>query len=375
MTKLLSMNRRNFLQASAAGALAGAMPGLIASSAAAQTALTVGFIYVGPKDDYGYNQAHAEGAAAIKAMPGVTLVEEENVPETVDVQKTMESMINLDGATLLFPTSFGYFDPHMLAVAAKHPDIQFRHCGGLWQEGKNPANTGSYFGYIFQGQYLNGIAAGHATKSKKIGFVAAKPIPQVLQNINAFLLGARTVDPGITCQVIFTGEWSLAVKEAEATNALVDQGADVITCHVDSPKVVVETAAGRGAFVCGYHANQSPLAPEKYLTGAEWAWGNVYGDFVKKAQAGEKLGNFVRGGLKDGFVKMSALGPGVSAEGRKAFEATQADMMKGGFSVFKGPLKDNKGDTVVAADKSYAEDAIELESMNYLVEGVVGSTA
>jgi len=206
MTKLLSMNRRNFLQASAAGALAGAMPGLIGSPAAAQTALTVGFIYVGPKDDYGYNQAHAEGAAVVKALPGVTLVEEENVPETVDVQKTMESMINLDGATLLFPTSFGYFDPHMLAMAAKYPDIQFRHCGGLWQEGKNPANTGSYFGYIFQGQYLNGIAAGHATKSKKIGFVAAKPIPQVLQNINAFVLGARTVDPAITCQVIFTGE-------------------------------------------------------------------------------------------------------------------------------------------------------------------------
>ena len=121
MTKLLSMNRRNFLQASAAGALAGAMPGLIASSAAAQTALTVGFIYVGPKDDYGYNQAHAEGAAALKGIEGVTVVEEENVPETVDVQKTMESMINLDGATLLFPTSFGYFDPHMLAMAAKYP--------------------------------------------------------------------------------------------------------------------------------------------------------------------------------------------------------------------------------------------------------------
>ncbi|MBB3593312.1 simple sugar transport system substrate-binding protein [Rhizobium sp. BK529] len=374
MTSFLSMKRRHFLQASAAAALAGVVPGL-SSRALAQTALTLGFIYVGPKDDYGYNQAHAKGAAAVKALPGITVVEEENVPETVDAQKTMESMINLDGATLLFPTSFGYFDPHMLAMAAKYPDIQFRHCGGLWQEGKHPANTGSYFGYIFQGQYLNGIAAGHATKSKKIGFVAAKPIPQVLQNINAFLLGARSVDPIITCQVIFTGEWSLAVKEAEATNALIDQGADVITCHVDSPKVVVETAAGRGAFVCGYHANQSPLAPEKYLTGAEWAWGNVYSDFVKKAQAGEKLDNFVRGGLKDGFVKMSALGPGVPEAGRKAFEATHAGMMKGGFSVFKGPLKDNKGNIVVTADKSYAEDAIELESMNYLVEGVVGSTA
>jgi len=374
MTKLLPMNRRHFLQASAAGALA-LTPGLLPGRALAESALTVGFIYVGPKDDYGYNQAHAEGAAALKAVSGVTIVEEENVPETVDVQKTMESMINLDGATLIFPTSFGYFDPHMLAMAAKYPDIQFRHCGGLWQEGKNPMNTGSYFGYIFQGQYLNGVAAGYASKSKKIGFVAAKPIPQVLQNINAFLLGARSVDPSITCQVIFTGEWSLAVKEAEATNALIDQGADVITCHVDSPKVVVETAAGRGAFVCGYHANQSPLAPEKYLTGAEWAWGNVYTDFVKKAQAGEKLGNFVRGGLKDGFVKMSPLGPAVPAEGRTKFDATLAEMTAGKFSVFKGPIKDNKGNVVVTDNKSYAEDAIELESMAYLVEGVVGSTA
>ena len=375
MTSLLSMNRRNFLRTSAAGALVSTVPGLMSSRAFAQSALTVGFIYVGPKDDYGYNQSHAEGAAVVKKIPGVTVAEEENVPETVDVQKTMESMINLDGAALLFPTSFGYFDPHMLAMAAKYPDVQFRHCGGLWQTGKHPANTGSYFGYIFQGQYLNGVAAGYATKSKKIGFVAAKPIPQVLQNINAFLLGARSVDPAITCQVIFTGEWSLAVKEAEATNALIDQGADVITCHVDSPKVVVETAAGRGAFVCGYHANQSPLAPAKYLTGAEWAWGNVYSDFVKNAQAGEKLGNFVRGGLKDGFVKMSPLGPGVSDESRKKFEATLAQMMAGSFSVFKGALKDNKGNVVITADKSYAEDAIELESMSYLVEGVVGSTA
>ncbi|KKX33399.1 BMP family ABC transporter substrate-binding protein [Rhizobium sp. LC145] len=375
MTHFPSMNRRNFLRASAMGFAASAVPGFMASSALAQAELAVGFIYVGPKDDYGYNQAHAEGAAVVKALPGVTVIEEENVAETVDVQKSMESMINLDGAALLFPTSFGYFDPHVLATAAKNPDTLFRHCGGLWQEGKHPANTGSYFGYIHQGQFLNGVAAGHASKTKKIGFVAAKPIPQVLQNVNAFLLGARSVDPSITCQVIFTGEWSLAVKEAEATNALVDQGADVITCHVDSPKVVVETAAGRGAFVCGYHANQSPLAPEKYLTGAEWAWGNVYSNFVKSAQNGEKLGNFVRGGLKDGFVKMSPLGTAVTEPARKQFETTFTEIMTGKFSVFQGPLKDNKGNEVVGASQAFAEDAIELESMAYLVEGVVGSTS
>ncbi|QLF71961.1 BMP family ABC transporter substrate-binding protein (plasmid) [Peteryoungia desertarenae] len=374
MSTIKTITRRSFLKTSAAG-VAGAtlLPGAFMAPAVAQTALTVGFIYVGPKDDFGYNQAHAEGAAILKAMPGVTVIEEENVPETVEVQKSMESMINLDGASVLFPTSFGYFDPHMLAMAAKYPDAQFRHCGGLWKEGTHPMNTGSYFGYIGQGQYLNGIAAGYASTSKKIGFIAAKPIPQVVQNINSFLLGARSVDPTITCQVIFTGEWSLAVKEAEATNALIDQGADVITCHVDSPKVVVETAAGRGAFVCGYHANQSPLAPEKYLTGAEWAWGNVYTDFIKKAQTGEPMGNFVRGGLKDGFVKMSPLGPAVSEEARNKFEATKAEMMKGGYSVFKTGLKDNNGNVVVTSD--LVEDAIELESMGYLVEGVIGSTS
>jgi basic membrane protein A len=375
MNRKFSIDRRQFLKTTAAGAALGIAGAPLTLRSAFAASATIGFIYVGPKDDYGYNQAHAEGAAVLKSIEGVTLVEEENVPETVDVQKTMESMINLDGATLLFPTSFGYFDPHMLAMAAKFPDVQFRHCGGLWTEGTHPKNTGSYFGYIGQGQYLNGIVAGHMSKSKKIGFVAAKPIPQVLLNINSFLLGARAVDPSITAQVIFTGEWSLAVKEAEATNALVDQGVDVITCHVDSPKVVVETGAGRGAFICGYHANQSPLAPEKYLTGAEWNWANVYKMYVEKLLAGEELPNFTRGGLADGFVKMSPLGPAVSEPAKAQFDATLAEIMKGGFAVVKGPLKDNKGNVVATEGQAFIETAIELESMNYLVEGVLGSTS
>jgi basic membrane protein A len=375
MFESFSLSRRQLLKTGAAGAALGVASSILPIRAAFAASATIGFIYVGPKDDFGYNQAHAEGAAALKGIEGVTIVEEENVPETVDVQKTMESMINLDGAGMIFPTSFGYFDPHMLAMCEKFPEVQFRHCGGMWTEGKHPMNAGSYFGYIGQGQYLNGIAAGHASKSKKIGFVAAKPIPQVLLNINSFLLGARSVDPTITCQVIFTGEWSLAVKEAEATNALIDQGADVITCHVDSPKVVVETAAGRGAFVCGYHANQSPLAPEKYLTGAEWNWASVYKMYVEKLMAGETLPNFTRGGLADGFVKMSPLGPAVSEAARTQFDATLAEIMKGGFAVIKGPLKDNKGNVVAAEGQTFPETAPELESMAYLVEGVAGSTS
>jgi simple sugar transport system substrate-binding protein len=344
-------------------ATAAATAGLIQPAMAKE--LVVGFIYVGPKDDYGYNQAHAEAAAMLKKIPGVKIVEEEKVPETDDVSKTMESMIKLDGATLLFPTSFGYFDPYMLKMAVKYKDIQFRHCGGLWTN-KDPMNTGSYFGYIGMGQYLNGIAAAYATKSKKLGFIAAKPIPQVLINVNSFALGARSVDPSITTTVIFTGEWSMPVKEAEAANSLIDQGSDVLTCHVDSPKVIMETAERRGIFVCGYHVDQAKLAPKGYLTGAEWNWITVYKQFLADEQGGKPLPNFVRGGLKEGFIKMSPYGPGLNAAGRKNVDAVKAEIMKGGYAVFKGPLKDNKGNEVIPAGKAFPETAVELESLNYL---------
>ncbi|MDE3080539.1 MAG: BMP family ABC transporter substrate-binding protein [Paracoccaceae bacterium] len=367
------ISRRSFLTASAGLAGATALSSLPLAARAAGK-LTVGFIYVGARDDYGYNQSHAEGAAAVKKIPGVKVVEQEKVPETVAVTKTMESMINFDGATLLFPTSFGYFDPFILQLAPKYKDVRFEHCGGLWTP-KDPRNVGSYFGYIDMAVYLNGICAGHATKTKKIGFVAAKPIPQVLENINCFLLGARAVDPSITCQVIFTGDWSMPVKEAEATNSLCDAGCDVITAHVDGPKVVMQTAAGRGAFICGYHANQSALAPDKYLTGAEWNWGKVYTDFVETTLKGGTIDNFVRGGLKEGFVKMSPLGPANSDVARKQFEAVKAEIMKGDYVVFKGPMKDNKGKEIIPAGKAYPETDVALESMNYLVEGVIGSTS
>jgi simple sugar transport system substrate-binding protein len=212
-----------------------ASPSASALSSPPDKPFTVGFVYVGPKGDFGYNQAHAEGAAEVAKMPGVKIREEENVPETVAVQKTMESMIELDGASLLFPTSFGYFDPHILKIAEKYPKVTFLHCGGLYQEGKHPTNAGSYFGYIDEAQYVAGIVAGLTTKTNKLGFIAAKPIPQVLRNINSFTLGARSVNAKANTSVVFTGDWSLPVKEAEAANSLADQGIDVLTMHVDSP--------------------------------------------------------------------------------------------------------------------------------------------
>jgi basic membrane protein A and related proteins len=365
-------SRRDVLKQLGAAGVTGALSQFGLQSAFAADKLVMGVIYVGPRDDYGYNQAQAQAAAQIKKMPGVKVIEQEKVPETTDVQKVMGSMIEQDGATLIFPTSFGYFDPHMLRMAEKYPKVRFAHCGGLWTEGKHPKNTGSYFGYIDECQYLNGVVAGFMSKSKKIGFIAAKPIPQVLRNINAFTMGARSVDPKITTQLIITGDWSLPVKEAEAANSLIDQGVDVITCHVDSPKVIVEGAEKRGIFVCGYHADQSALAPKGYLTGAEWNWITPYTTHVNDAISGAPFKNFLRGGLKEGYVKMSPYGKVVTEAARKKASGIEAEMKKGEYVIFKGPLKDNTGKIVIPAGTAYKQTEPVLESMNYLVEGVIG---
>jgi simple sugar transport system substrate-binding protein len=335
--------------------------------------LTVGFIYVGPKDDYGYNQAHAEGAKALAKLPGIRIREEENVPETVAVQKTMESMVNLDGAKLLFPTSFGYFDPHILLEAAKFPDATFLHCGGLYDETKHPKNVGSYFGYIDEAQFVAGVVAGLTTKTNKLGFIGAKPIPQVLRNINAFTLGARSVNPNVTTSVVFTGDWSMPVKEAEAANSLVDQGVDVLTMHVDSPKVIVELAERRGIFSSGYHASQAALAPKGYLTGAEWNWAKIYAQYVEWIKDGKPFPHLLRGGFKEGFVKMSPYGPAVSDAAKQKADEAKAKFMDGSMVIFRGPLADNTGKEVIPAGVNVVQTDVTLEKMAYLVQGVKGA--
>ena len=233
-------------------------------------------------------------------------------------------------------------------------------------------NVGSYFGYIGMGQYLNGIAAGHATKTKKLGFVAAKPIPQVLLNINSFLLGARAVDPAITLQVIFTGEWSLAVKEAEATNALADAGCDVITCHVDGPKVVMETAAGRGAYVCGYHANQSSLAPALSLTGAEWNWASG-AEFVRAFLEDDAYPNLKRGGFREDMVALSPFGAAVPQEVRDEVMAAKQGFIDDSLQLYAGPIVDNQGNVIVPDGEVRSNDDVPFKlGIDWFVEGTIG---
>jgi basic membrane protein A len=361
-----NMTRRGFLGSAAASTV------LLASGLQVRAAepLTIGMIYVGPAGDFGWNQAHAVGAAALKALPDVTVVEEENVPETDAVAQSMESMINLDGAKLLFPTSFGYFDPFMIEAAKKNPDVEFRHPTSLWNKDLHPANLGGYFCYLDQGHYVNGVAAGLSTTSNKIGYIAAKPIALVLRNVNAFMMGVRKVNPNAEVRLIITGEWSLPVREAEATNALVDAGCDVIACHVDSPKVVVETAEGRGVKSLGHNADQASLAPKGFITGAELKWGTVYTQYAKLIAAGEKLPNVNEGGYDKDMVFSTAFGPSASEAAIAAATGAIADM-KAGAPIFVGPLKDNKGKVVIEGTLGLYDGA--LWGTDYLLEGIVGS--
>ena len=247
--------RRHLLQGTAATALATTLP----AHGVRQQHLLLGFAYFGSRDDFGYNQAHAVGAAALKKMAGIKVVEEEKVPETDAVEKTMESMINLDGATLLFPTSFGYFSPHVLKLANKYGKVRFEHAGGLWTE-KDPKNVGSYFGYIDEAQHVAGIVAGHPPRPASSASSRPSRSRRFCATSTPSCSARALANPKATLQVIFTGDWSMPVKEAEATNSLVDAGVDVITCHVDGPKTVMENAARRGAMVSSYHVNAAPLA-------------------------------------------------------------------------------------------------------------------
>jgi basic membrane protein A and related proteins len=361
------LSRRTVLKAGIAGLAVAALP---AGIARAQTAVKIGAVYVGPRADFGWNQAHAVAMDIIKGVPGVTVVEEENVPETDGVTQSMESMINLDGANVILGTSFGYFDPFMVDLAARHPDVQFRHAAPLWSADRHPANLGSYFCYLNQAHYVNGVAAGLSTTSNKIGFVAAKPIPSVLSNINSVLLGARSVNPAATVQVIFTGDWSMPVREAEAANALVDAGCDVITCHVDGPKVVIETAERRGVKTCGHNASQAELAPTGFITGAEYKWETIYRLYADAFAAGQPLPNVVVGGYHNDMVRNTPYGAGASEAARKAADEAIAALVAG-KPIYVGPLKDNRGNTVIEGAMDNYEPV--LDGMDYLLEGVVGS--
>lgn len=334
----------------------------------------VGFIFVGPKDDFGYNQAAYDGSQAVaKAFPKLKVLTVENVPEDDNATRVMEDMVS-KGAKIIFATSYGHKDP-ALKVAAAHPDVVVVQQGNII-DGTMPPNAGTYFGTVYEPVYLAGIAAGKATKSNKLGYVYAFPISQSIDNIDAFELGAKSVNPAAKTFVVNTSSWCDPAKQAEATNSLLSQGVDVITQHQDCTATVIKTAEAHGAFTVGYHANAESLAPKGWLTGSEWNWSPLYKDIVQTITDGKFTGSKYnanyRVGLKTGdnpFVQ-SPFGPEVSADTRAAIEKAKTTIAATDGSPFKGPVMSQDGKVLFAS--GMVPDYAAIENIKVFVDGVVG---
>lgn len=335
----------------------------------------IGFIMVGPKDDFGYNQAVYEGSQKIaKEFPDLKVLTAENVPENDDAVTTMEQMID-KGAKIIFATSYGHLDAAE-QVAKAHPDVVVVQQGNTITDAI-PANSGTYFGTVYEPMYLAGIAAGLSTKSNKLGYVYAFPIPQTIANINAYTLGAQSVNPAVKTITVSTSSWCDPGKQREAAESLLSQGVDVLTQHQDCTSTIIEAAEASGAMTVGYHADASSLAPKGWLTGAVWKWAPLYTDLVKTVLAGKFVGSQYNANYRVGYKTgtnpfvLAPYGPVVSAGTRAKIDEAKALLATDAGSPFAGPVSGQDGKVAIKAGvvPTYAEN----DAMDYFVQGVVGT--
>jgi len=281
----------------------------------------------------------------------------ENIAEGSDSQRVFEDLA-ADGNTLIFGTSFGYMEP-MLAAAENYPDVTFMHATGYL----GSTNMGNYFGAAEEGRYLSGMAAGAATETNLIGYVAAFSIPEVLRGINAFTLGAQEVNPDVKVQVVWTSTWFDPPKEGTAAQSLLDAGADVIAMHQDSA-APGQTAEAAGAKWVGYNTDMTEFAPTAWLTAAVWDWGPFYLETATAVAAGTFTPGAVYGNMADGMVDIAPYGDAVDDATRSLIEERKAQIIDGSFTVLPDPIVDQDGNERPLGD---------IFSMDYFVQGVIGS--
>jgi basic membrane protein A len=321
--------------------------------------LKVAFVHVGPVADKGWSWAHDQGAQALKAAMGdsVEITTLEKITEGSDSQRIFEDLA-ADGNKLIFGTSFGYMDP-MLAAGENFPDTVFMHATGY----KTSDNMGNYFGAAEEARYLSGMAAGAATETNLIGYVAAFPISEVLRGINAFTLGAREVNPDAEVQVVWTSTWFDPPKEGTAAESLLDAGADVIAMHQDSA-APGQAAEAAGAGWVGYNTDMTDFAPTAWLTAAIWDWAPFYIETAQQVLDGTWEPGFVYGNMADGMVALAPFGDSVSQETQELILVRESEIIDGTFVVFTDPIVNQDGESQPLGD---------IFGMDFFVEGVIGS--
>ncbi len=328
--------------------------------------LIIGALYGGPVNDAGYNQAMHDSVMTIKEkIPGVKIIEAENVPDEAGATSTMENMIN-QGAKMIIATAFNHQNP-AFALSKKYPNVIFEHAGG-WLMGPNFAN---FYGKPPDAWYLMGIAAGKMTKSNKFGFVAAFPMGWTATFINAFEIGAKSVNPKAQTTVAYTFSWGDSAKEADATNSLINQGVDVITMHVDSPATIISTAESRSVYSIGFQSLAAQkFAPNYWITGTGFTLGDKLTWLASTVIDGTWKPIFLRCSMAEGCMAIAPFGPKVPQEVKDAVNNAKADLDAGKIVVFKGPIKDQDGNVKVAEGAVLTDDA--MSSVDWFVEGVIG---
>ena len=328
--------------------------------------LIIGALYIGSINDAGYNQAMHDSLMEVKNnIPCVDILEAENVYEGPAAETTMETMIQ-EGATLIFPTSFGHQEPAM-NVAQKHPDVIFEHSGG-WMMADNFAN---FYAQVPDTWYLLGISSGLMTESNKLGFVAAMPLGWTLTFINAFELGAQSVNPDVETIVTFTGSWSDRAKEAAAADALINQGVDVITMHVDAPGTIIQTAEARDVYSIGFQSLAAQqFAPQYWITGTGFTFGKLMTQMAQSVIDGTWEPQFIRCSIGEGCMALAPFGPKVPDDVKNEVNQMLADLNAGKVVVFKGPIVD-QDETVRIADGETLSDE-DMGNMDWFVMGVIG---
>ncbi|MBL4932876.1 MULTISPECIES: BMP family ABC transporter substrate-binding protein [Clostridium] len=327
--------------------------------------LTVGFLYVGPIGDGGFTYAQDQGRLYLEKETGVKTLYKESVKEDkAEVEKAIDDMVD-QGANVIIGTSFGFQDG-MVSSAKKYSDVTFLHCSGY----ETAANLGQYFGKIHEMMYLNGVVAGLKTKSNTLGFVGAFPIPEVIRNIDAFTLGAQSVNKNVKVKVSWTNTWYDPAKEKQAAEGLIDQGADVIAQHQDTAGPQ-QAAEAKGVYSVGYNTDMSKTAPKANMTSAVWNWGPYFVKTIKAIQDGTWKSEKYWGGYEDGIVSLAPL-TSVAPEGAKDAVAKAEDKIKSGKNViFQGPIKDQSGNVKVAEGKTLTDD--EIWNIDWFVQGVEGT--
>ena len=331
--------------------------------AEAGTAIKAAFVYVSPVGDAGWTLAHDAGRQAIDALPYVETAYTEAVPEGAEAERTINQYVR-DGYNLIFTTSFGYMDP-TINVAQQSPGVIFMHCSGF----KTADNVGTYFGRMYQPRYLSGMIAGKMTESNILGYVAAHPIPEVIRGINAFALGAQSVNPEVKVHVVWTQTWYDPAKEREAAESLLDIGADVIAQHQDTP-APQQAAEKRGHYSIGYNSDMSTFAPAAHLTAPVWNWAVIYKKVVEEVHNGTWSSYQYWGGLDDGVVGLAPYSDLVPQEARDLVEAKRAEIASGSWDVFTGPIKNQDGQVMVPAGERMSDG--DMLGMTVFVERVVG---